>query len=297
MPTGTRVSTPLPRDYLTDPRLNSLRDPLAREAYFRAKLMCDNLGRLPGDPSTLAGLLYPSAPPSRAVMQKVIASWKKVGLAFYYPHARVWFLEISDTYRTQKIVGNMSKYSDFPPPPSGMISSWEQKFEVKRAPIRRKSGKLRSNDDDTECEHGSDGVSLSKVRLGKVRLGRDGLGQDPNSDANRPVEDGKNLTSDPWAYLGISARKVPSQFLAGENNRNSFELRLKQWWTSYRRQAQQKGFEASPADFAEYALTKCQEEEIEYPPVLLLRKKQLDTESLASDSHVPQLEDVRPTRR
>ena len=297
MPTGTRVSTPLPRDYLTDPRLNSLRDPLAREAYFRAKLIADNLGRLPGDPSTLAGLLYPSAPPSRAVMQKIISSWKRVGLAFYYPHARVYYLEIADTGRTQKILGNMSTFSDFPPPPSGMISSWEQKFGLKRAPIRRKYGKSRSNDDDTECEHGSDGVSACKVVKCSVVKGSVVLGNAPNSDANRPAEDGKTLTSDPWAYLGIDARKVPSQFLAGEDNRNSFELRLKQWWTSYRRQAQQKGFEASPADFAEYALTKCQEEEIEYPPVLLLRKKKLDAEGVAADSHVPHLADVRPTRR
>ncbi len=297
MPTGTRLTTPLPRDYLTDSRLNSLRDPLAREAYFRAKLMCDNLGRLPGDPSTLAGLLYPSAPPSRAIMQKVIASWKKAGLAFHYPHARVWHIEIADTYKTQKIVGNMSKNSDFPPPPSGMVSSWEQKFGVKRAPIRRKSDKSRPNDGDTECERGSDGVSLSKVRLSQVEKGREGLGKADNSDSNLPADDGKNLTSDPWEYLGIDARKVPSQFLASENNRYSFEAYLKYFWKNYREQAQQKGFEPSPADFAEYALTQCKEQEQEYPPVLLLRKKQLDTESVAADNYVPHLEDVRPGRR
>jgi hypothetical protein len=229
-------------------------------------------------------------------MQKVIASWKKAGLAFYYPHARVWYLEIADTYKTQKIVGNMSKNSDFPPPPSGMVSSWEQKFGLKRAPIRRKYGKSRSNDDDTECEHGSDGVLAGKVGLGKVGLGRDGLGKAHNSDSNEPVNNGKTLTSDAWEYLGIDARKVPQQFLLDGANR-SFELHLKQWWINYRKQSQQKGFEASPADFAEYALRKSQEEEIEYPPVLLLRKKKLDAESVAADSYVPHLKDVRPDRR
>ena len=297
MPTGTRLTTPLPRDYLTDPRLNVLRDPLAREAYLRAKLITDNLGRLPGDPSTLAGLLYPSAPPSRVVMQKIISSWKRAGLAFHYQNSRIWYLEISDTYRTQRIVGNMSRNSDFPPPPSGMISSWEQKFGLKRAPIRRKSGKSRSNDGDTECERGTDGVSLSKVKLSQVEKGREGLGKADNSDPNLPAGDGKDLTSDPWAYLGITRQKVPSQFLEDENNRYTFEAYLKWFWRDYREQAQQKGFEPSPADFAEYALTRCQEQEQEYPPVLLLRRKQLDTESVADDSHVPQLEDVRPTRR
>ena len=46
MPVGTRITTPLPRSYLTDPRFNALKDPLARESYLRLKLMTDNVGRM-----------------------------------------------------------------------------------------------------------------------------------------------------------------------------------------------------------------------------------------------------------
>ncbi len=140
---------------------------MVREAFFRAKLVCDNLGRLPGDLATLAGILYPAAPPSAAKMRVIVAAWVKAGLASHYRAGRAWFIEICDTGATQRLVGNMSARSDFPPPPERLIRAWERRFGLKWQPVGR-AGK--------ESEIGIDTYKRVQTRI--AELGRVGLGQD-----------------------------------------------------------------------------------------------------------------------
>lgn len=151
MPIGTRLSTPIPRNYLHDERLNSITDALAREAYLRAKLICDNLGRLPAHPAMLASTLFPAMPPAPAEMSRIIAQWAKVGLAFHYQAGTRWFVEIADNGETSKLVGNMTGESEYPPPPAKMIAEWKAKFCCNWKPIQRKSKRVhtRSNASDT----------------------------------------------------------------------------------------------------------------------------------------------------
>lgn len=137
MPHSTRLSTPITRSYLSDPWLNAIDDALAREFFLRAKLACDNLGRMPGDPGMLAGILFPGVSMNRSRVKKVIDILFKARLIFYYQVGRQWFLEICDTGITQTLVGNMSDKSEYPAPPQGMVKKWESFTGRKHIKIER----------------------------------------------------------------------------------------------------------------------------------------------------------------
>lgn len=84
--------------------------------------------------------------------------------------------------------------------------------------------------------------------------------------------------SDPWVFLGIDLNRVPKRFRLDsdeEGDTPNFEARLRSWWGKYRLQCKEIGEEAIPEEFAEYALEGCEEEDVEYPPILLKRKKDL----------------------
>lgn len=203
MPHSTRLSTPITRSYLSDQWLNAIDDALAREFFFRAKLACDNLGRLPGDPGMLAGILFPGVPLNRNRVQKVLDVLFKGRLIFYYQVGRQWFVEICDTGLTQTLVGNMSDKSEYPAPPQTMVQKWEtftgrkhRKIErVRPAPVAPKDGNIPSKDD---VQTGSDDVRTRSnesepvqtcmpglVRVGQG-LGREGLGE-AGSDFAEPA--------------------------------------------------------------------------------------------------------------
>jgi hypothetical protein len=128
MPIGTRLSTPIPRTYIHEERLTSIADPQTREAYLLAKLMADNLGRLPANPATLAGILFPANPPKPGKMSEIIRSWCEAGLVFHYSFGARAFIEIADNGLTSRLVGNMSTQSEYPAPPQEMIDEWVKKF-------------------------------------------------------------------------------------------------------------------------------------------------------------------------
>lgn len=86
--------------------------------------------------------------------------------------------------------------------------------------------------------------------------------------------------SDPWIFLGIDYHRVPKRFRLDsddDSNAPNFEGRLKYWWGKYRLNCKAIGEEAIAEEFAEHVLEMCEEEEVEYPPVLLKRKKDLST--------------------
>lgn len=145
MPIGTRLSTPIPRSYLHDERLNSIADPLAREGFLRAKLVCDNRGRLPGNPAMLAGILWPANPPKAAKMSQIIESWSRAGLVFHYSAGTRSFIEITDNGTTSRLVGNMSDQSEYPSPPQELVDKWAKEFGCEWKPIAR-SGNTSKDD-------------------------------------------------------------------------------------------------------------------------------------------------------
>jgi hypothetical protein len=83
---------------------------------------------------------------------------------------------------------------------------------------------------------------------------------------------------DPWIYLGIDRGRVPKRFRMDsddDSNAPNFETRFKMWWQKYRLNCKEMGEEPIPEEFAEHVLENCEDEEVEYPPILLKRKKEL----------------------
>jgi hypothetical protein len=86
--------------------------------------------------------------------------------------------------------------------------------------------------------------------------------------------------SDPWIFLGIDRHRVPKRFRKDSDDDSdspNFEMRLISWWGKYRLECKGMGEEAIAEEFAEHVLEMCEEEDVEYPPVLLKRKKDLST--------------------
>jgi hypothetical protein len=86
--------------------------------------------------------------------------------------------------------------------------------------------------------------------------------------------------SDPWIFLGIDRHRVPKRFrLDSDDDSDSpnFETCLKGWWGKYRLQCKEMAEEAIPEEFAEHVLEECAEADVEYPPILLKRKKELSS--------------------
>jgi len=84
--------------------------------------------------------------------------------------------------------------------------------------------------------------------------------------------------SDPWTFLGIDRDRVPKRFRFDSDDDSdapNFETCLKRWWGKYRLNCKAIGEEAIAEEFAEHVLEMCEEEDVEYPPVLLKRKKEL----------------------
>lgn len=192
MPIGTRLSTPIPRAYLSDPRLAAVKSALAREAFFRMKLTVDNLGRMPGDAAMVAGLLYPSNPPPAAQMAKVLAELDRAGLVLWYRSGPVRFVQVPDTGSTQKIIGHMATSSEYPAPPDELLSKWQKKTGLAWQAVRvtRDFKGKGSNGVRTASEPSSNGVSLSQeescsVVLSSAVLGGDG--HDAPAGARSPV--------------------------------------------------------------------------------------------------------------
>jgi|SRR5580704_1063243 hypothetical protein len=162
MPHSTRLSTPIPRSYLSDPWLNEIDDPLAREFFLRAKLACDNCGRLPGDAGMLAGILFPGVPLNRKRTEKILEVLVKGRLIFHYQVGRQWFLEICDTGATQRLVGHMTDQSEYPPPPAAMVEKWEaftgRKREVPQRVRGNSKASAKKNANSNGVDTGSDEV-------------------------------------------------------------------------------------------------------------------------------------------
>lgn len=176
MSTGTRNFTSIPRSYIYDLALNSIKDSFAREAFLRLKMMVDNCGRAPGDPSVIAGLLYPGNPPTRKKMSKVIKTWEESGLVMYFQGHGQWFIEVADNYETLRIAGNMKTESGFPEAPPKVVKRWERRFKQKH---ERKWKRVRNpNTVDTQSEHGTDQVrtqsELSTQQVSLKRRSREG---------------------------------------------------------------------------------------------------------------------------
>ncbi len=205
MSTGTRNFTSIPRSYIYDLALNSIRDSFTREAFLRLKMMVDNCGRAPGDPSVLAGLLYPGNPPTRKKMTKVIKTWEESGLVMYFQGHGQWFIEVADNYETLRIAGNMKTESGFPEAPPKVVRRWEKRFKQKHG---RKWKRVRNpNAVDTQSEQGIDqvrtGYEPSTQQVSLKRRSREGQGKreeenrrEGSTEGNRDPSAGAPVGSD-----------------------------------------------------------------------------------------------------
>ncbi len=184
MPTGTRSSTPIARNYLHDELLNSITAaPNAREVFFRMKLLCDNAGRLPGDSAVLGSLLFPTWPVKAATMAAFLRDLVRCNLIFHYKRGPASFVEIADHGASQRLAGNMTAASDFPAPPRELIEKWEARTGRQWQEIR----KYGSNNVRTASEHNSNEVGTGS---NDVRLKRSRRGQGQGSEGERGEFDG-----------------------------------------------------------------------------------------------------------
>jgi hypothetical protein len=181
MPIGTRLSTPIPRSYLYDERLNCIADPLTREAFLRAKLVCDNLGRIPANPGMLAGILFPSNAPKAAKMYQIVEAWSRAGLVFHYQVGSRWFVEVCDNGATSRLVGNMSGQSEYPAPPRELVDSWVKEFGSDWKPIGRSGANTGTDEVHTrsnKAEHVqtriAEGGRVEGEENGRVLVGNRG---------------------------------------------------------------------------------------------------------------------------
>ncbi|MGH9735816.1 MAG: hypothetical protein ACRD8A_14645 [Candidatus Acidiferrales bacterium] len=283
MPIGTRLSTPIPRNYLHDERLNSITDALAREAYIRAKLVCDNLGRLPAHPATLASTLFPAMPPASAKMSRIIAKWVEVGLVFHYQVGTRQYVEITDNGETSKLVGNMTGESEYPPPPDKMIADWNAQFCGNWKAIQRKSKRVHTGSNAyhtrspeekrSEVKRSEESGVMSKGTAADAANGDcDGR---PTGQSDSDLTDGLTCTKVVRDHNGIL------QFAGLERNRLGkldpmFIAHAGIVFASYKKTTHQNNHcDCDPAVFLDELITSCKGVGIPYPKGALARLKEL----------------------
>jgi hypothetical protein len=83
--------------------------------------------------------------------------------------------------------------------------------------------------------------------------------------------------TNPWIFLGIDYHRVPKRFRVDSDDSDSanFEIRFTMCWQKYCLNCVTIGEKPIAEEFAERVLEMCEEEDIEYPPILLKRKKEL----------------------
>jgi hypothetical protein len=104
---------------------------------------------------------------------------------------------------------------------------------------------------------------------------RDLTGDQTGPDSTPPA---RVSQYDPWIFLGIDRGRVPKRFRMDSDDDSdapNFETRFKMWWQKYRLNCKEMGEDPIPEEFAEHVLENCEDEEVEYPPILLKRKKEL----------------------
>lgn len=154
MPILCRSATPIPRDILTSQRFASIDDPLARELYFRLFLLVDNLGLAPGDPTLLAGLIFPGHAPDATAFLSALQALEGAGLVFLYGPRLNRVVCVADWGQTQSTVGNMSSVSGYPAPPKQMVSAWEKRTSLKWTPLKNHVMKS-AGPDNAQRTHGA----------------------------------------------------------------------------------------------------------------------------------------------
>jgi hypothetical protein len=170
----------------------------------------------------------------------------------------------------------------------------EYKDEFTRKESGSKSGAApESVIDGPSQSQSSEVTEMERGERGKVRgESPDARRSDSNSSSHRETTHHSNVTASrnghktknqpasnflgPWHFLEIDRSRVPNEFLSGDGEEgNGFEELLLGEWEEYKTDLEEDE-DYSPAAFAELVLQACQQEGIEYPKVLLKRKKELE---------------------
>ena len=110
-----------------DQRVNVLSGPWPMLLYTWLIPCQDNLGRLEGDADVIKGMVFPK---QKSATERQVESWLQAlhgaGLVYRYHLNGAWYLQFpSDSVeRHQKIVGNMTDTSEFPPPNPSAYDEW-----------------------------------------------------------------------------------------------------------------------------------------------------------------------------
>lgn len=120
----------------------------------------DNLGRMEGDPDLVASMIFPrqrqEITPER--MAEILQRLHDAGLIFWYEVNGERFIQFppESWARHQRIVGNMSRESDFPEPPEDEYRAWYEHVRT-----RSNSAQTRSPEEKGREEKGREGEYTS----------------------------------------------------------------------------------------------------------------------------------------
>lgn len=167
-----------------DKRVNSLDDPWAMLAYTWMIPSADNLGRLEGDPDLLASMIFPR---QRHIitaerMAEILQALHDAGLIFWYEVNGERYVQFppESWNRHQKIVGNMSRESDFPDPPEEEFRAWYEHVRSRSNAYER----VHTRSDHVQTRS-PEGKGREKEGKGREREGERGS---PNGDPQAPAD-------------------------------------------------------------------------------------------------------------
>jgi len=130
-------------------RVNSLKDPWAILAYTWMIPSADNAGRLEGDATILAGMLFPRQREEITTerMIEILQCLHDAGLLYWYVKGSDRFIQFPETSwgKYQKMVGNMKNKSNFPSPDQDNYSEWYN-MTRENSLEREKEGKPQISD-------------------------------------------------------------------------------------------------------------------------------------------------------
>lgn len=223
MPSRNVEARPLKWRITQDKRVNSLGDPWAMLAYTWMIPCADNLGRMEGDPDLVASMIFPrqraEITPER--MAEILQALHDAGLIFWYEVDGERFVQFppESWERHQKIVGNMTRESEFPEPPKEAYQAWYEHVRT------------RSNGVQTRLPEG-------KGREGKEK-GREDKGVDAPPAGDAPPALSPDDVAEIWNQ--VCGDVLPRCQKLTDKRRKHIRRRIAEsperqspdWWRSY----------------------------------------------------------------
>jgi hypothetical protein len=286
-------------DMRGNPKLHSIEKKLGEAGYARACKLLEIIGARGGSGELFTPRLDLSQPHTdlgwSADELKIDKRSLKVTLVAFAKYSfidpREFDANIIYVPQMQEYVdewtGKRKRHNSGVPPESLRTNSPQSKSQSKKSESDK--DKEKEVDDKSESDHlpfNSDITSIepfSSNGTADLTTKRD-LTKAPNPGQFDLSRLPAWMHKDPWEALEIDRTRVPKKFLLpprafidGECDlTKNFECRYKRWWDKYRMEFFVEELEGTPIEFAEFALGEAEDEDVEYPPILLRRKKELE---------------------